>query len=116
MDDYSRYVLAATKETKTRENIGDVVKSNALTVKKQDLNLLRRKLTELETKIEKFNNKIDEVEILSMKKQFFRLKPLQKEKLLSQYFQNQKYLYALSYSFLHYFQLIKIHILLFVCY
>jgi len=43
----------------------------------------------LENKINKFNDKIDEYENLSMKKNFYRLKKPQKIKLLNNYFKSK---------------------------
>jgi hypothetical protein len=40
----------------------------------------------IENKIDKFDNKIDQIEILSMKKQFYRLKEPQKTNRIERYF------------------------------
>ncbi len=55
-------------------------------IKKEIMNIIARLDKPMENKIDKFNNKINEVELLSMKKQFFRLKQPQKQVLIQNYF------------------------------
>jgi len=59
--------------------------------KQQIINIINKLDAPLENKIDKFNNKIDEAETLSMKKKFYRLKPLQKRNVLINYFIDKKY-------------------------
>ncbi len=54
--------------------------------KKQIQTILQKLEIPVESKIDKFDNKIDQIEILSMKKQFFRLKEPQKINRLEKYF------------------------------
>lgn len=54
--------------------------------KKQIQTILQKLQIPVESKIDKFDNKIDQIEILSMKKQFFRLKEPQKINRLEKYF------------------------------
>jgi hypothetical protein len=57
---------------------------------KNEINNIITKLEKpLQNKIENFNNKINELEQLSMKKQFYRLKTPQKINLLKNYFISQ---------------------------
>jgi ATP-binding cassette subfamily F protein 3 len=84
MDDYSRYVLAATRGENSRDNSIGVVKPAQQAVKKQDLNLLRRKLTELETKIEKFNNLLSRIDSTLSEPEAYSRNPQEASKLSSQ--------------------------------
>ena len=54
--------------------------------KKEIQTILQKLQIPVESKIDKFDNKIDQIEILSMKKQFFRLKEPQKINRLEKYF------------------------------
>ncbi len=56
------------------------------TIKKEIMNIIARLDKPMENKLEKFNNKINEVELMSMKKQFFRLKAPQKQIVIEKYF------------------------------
>lgn len=58
-------------------------------IKKEIQNIINNLDKPLENKIVKFDNKIDEFEILSMKKNFYRLKKPQKIKLLNNYFKSK---------------------------
>lgn len=58
-------------------------------IKKEIHNIINNLDKPLENKIVKFDNKIDEFEILSMKKNFYRLKKPQKIKLLNNYFKSK---------------------------
>jgi hypothetical protein len=54
---------------------------------KEEINNILKKLEKPnESKIDKFDNKIDQIELLSMKKQFYRLKEPQKISRLEKYF------------------------------
>lgn len=55
-------------------------------IKKEINNIIIKLEKPLENKIQNFNNKINELEQLSMKKQFYRLKAPQKINLLKTYF------------------------------
>ena len=84
MNDYSRYILAATREEKTRQNSSEAVKPDLHAVKKQDLNLLRRKLSELETKIEKFNNLLSRIDAALSEPEAYSRNPQEASKLSGQ--------------------------------
>jgi hypothetical protein len=56
------------------------------TIKKEILNIISKLDKPMQNKIETFDNKINQLEQLSMKKQFYRLKTPQKINLLKQYF------------------------------
>lgn len=58
-------------------------------IKKEIQNIINNLEKPLENKIIKFDNKIDEYENLSMKKNFYRLKKPQKIKLLNNYFRSK---------------------------
>ena len=55
-------------------------------IKKEINNIILKLEKPMENKIQNFNNKINELEQLSMKKQFYRLKGPQKNNLLKDYF------------------------------
>ena len=58
-------------------------------VEKTEINKILAKYNKItEKKIDIFDNKIDELEILSMKKLFYRLKPQQKSNRIKQYFKD----------------------------
>ncbi len=59
------------------------------TIKKEILNIIAKLEKPLQNKIQNFNNQINELEQLSMKKQFYRLKTPQKINLLKDYFISQ---------------------------
>jgi len=56
------------------------------TTKNQIQSILQKLEKPEESKIDKFDNKIDQIELLSMKKQFYRLKEPQKINRLEKYF------------------------------
>lgn len=58
-------------------------------IKKEINNIILKLEKPLENKIQNFNNKINELEQLSMKKQFYRLKAPQKINLLKDYYITQ---------------------------
>ena len=62
------------------------------TIKQEILNIISKLDKPFENKIETFDNKINELEKLSMKKQFYRLKLPQKITLLKDYFTKQNIL------------------------
>jgi hypothetical protein len=55
-------------------------------IKKEIMNIIAKLEKPLQNKIQNFNNQINEMEQLSMKKQFYRLKTPQKINLLKDYF------------------------------
>jgi len=56
-------------------------------ITKNQIQIILQKLEKpTESKIDKFDNKIDQIELLSMKKQFYRLKEPQKLNRLEKYF------------------------------
>jgi len=56
-------------------------------ITKNQIQIILQKLEKpTESKIDKFDNKIDQIELLSMKKQFYRLKEPQKISRLEKYF------------------------------
>ncbi len=59
------------------------------TIKQEILNIITKLEKPLQNKIQNFNNKINELEQLSMKKQFYRLKTPQKINLLKDYYISQ---------------------------
>ena len=55
-------------------------------IKKEILNIISKLDKPMQNNVETFDNKINQLEQLSMKKQFYRLKAPQKINLLKQYF------------------------------
>jgi len=64
------------------------------TTKNQIQSILQKLEKPEESKIDKFDNKIDQIELLSMKKQFYRLKEPQKINRLEKYFTEKHNIYG----------------------